>query len=390
MKIIRRISLVIAVMIICWSSVLLVACKKPETPPEPASEKIVDMIGREVEITVGTYSKVVCIGAGALRLYSYIGDVSLLCGIEDIENTTLDNRPKMFDSAARPYVLANKDVFNAIAKSCGVGGPNAQTAEAEKILSCNPDIVISEYEDKEKEDALQTQLGVPVITVKYGSSGVFDENVAKSLTLLGKVFAKESRATELNNFIAKEKESIQSRVKDVKEEDKKSVYICGLGNWGTTNHLMTAQNYAPFNVANIKNVVTDLAKDGIQAIEYEKLVALGKDIDVMIIDSAAVKNIKPLYKEDNTLFDDIKAWQNGEVYLEMAYNAYYTNLEIALINTWYVAKIVYPELFSDIDITTKTNEVTKTFLGKELATEIYACPASFGGYQKVNTETFFK
>ena len=390
MKIIRRISLVIAVMIICWSSVLLVACKKPETPPEPVSEKIVDMIGREVEITVGTYSKVVCIGAGALRLYSYIGDVSLLCGIEDIENTTLDNRPKMFDSAARPYVLANKDVFNAIAKSCGVGGPNAQTAEAEKILSCNPDIVISEYEDKEKEDALQTQLGVPVITVKYGSSGVFDENVAKSLTLLGKVFAKESRATELNNFIAKEKESIQSRVKDVKEEDKKSVYICGLGNWGTTNHLMTAQNYAPFNVANIKNVVTDLAKDGIQAIEYEKLVALGKDIDVMIIDSAAVKNIKPLYKEDNTLFDDIKAWQNGEVYLEMAYNAYYTNLEIALINTWYVAKIVYPELFSDIDITTKTNEVTKTFLGKELATEIYACPASFGGYQKVNTETFFK
>ena len=110
----------------------------------------------------------------------------------------------------------------------------------------------------------------------------------------------------------------------------------------------------------------------------------------MFIDSAAVKNIKPLYKENSTLFDDIKAWQNGEVYLEMAYNAYYTNLEIALINTWYMAKVVYPELFSDIDITAKTNEVTKAFLGKELATEIFSAPASFGGYQKINTETFFK
>lgn len=389
MKVIKRFSLVIAVMIICLSVAVLAGCKEQDKPAEATPEKIEDMIGRVVEVTPGSYNRVVCIGAGALRIYSYIGDVSKLCGIEDIENTTLENRPKMFDSAARPYVLANKDVFNAISSSCGVGGPNAQTAEAEKILSCNPDIVISEYEDVEKENALQAQLGVPVITVKYGSSGVFDENVAKTFTLLGKIFAKESRASELNAFIANQKELIQNRVKDVKEEDKKSVYICGLGNWGTTNHLMTAQNYAPFNVANIKNVVTDLAKDGIQAIEYEKLVALGDKIDIMIIDSAAVKNIKPLYKENATLFDDIKAWQNGEVYLEMAYNAYYTNLEIALINTWYIAKVVYPELFSDIDIIAKTNEVTNAFLGKNLATEIYACPASFGGYQKIDTASFF-
>ena len=54
------------------------------------------------------------------------------------------------------------------------------------------------------------------------------------------------------------------------------------------------------------------------------------------MDAAAVKNIKPLYAEDPTMFDACKAWQNGEVYLEMAYNAYYTNYEIALINTWFI------------------------------------------------------
>ena len=107
------------------------------------------------------------------------------------------------------------------------------------------------------------------------------------------------------------------------------------------------------------------------------------------MDAAAVKNIKPLYQEDPTMFDSCKAWQTGEVYLEMAYNAYYTNYEIALINTWFIAKSVYPDLFADVDITAKANEITSAFLGKELADEIFACPSSFGGYQKIDTASFF-
>ena len=95
---------------------------------------VTDMIGREVTVTPGSYERVVCIGAGALRMYSYIGEVSLLCGVEDIDNTSLDERPKMFDSVARPYMLAYGESFTAL-PSCGTGGPQAQTAEAEKILS---------------------------------------------------------------------------------------------------------------------------------------------------------------------------------------------------------------------------------------------------------------
>ena len=371
-----------------------------QNPPEPAEEPavepeaaeeitITDMIGREVAVTPGSYTKVVCIGAGALRMYSYIGDVSLLCGVEDIDNTTLEERPKMFDSVARPYMLAYGDVFKTL-PSCGVGGPNAQAAEAEKILACGPDIVISEYEDVEKEDALQEQLGVPVITLKAGPAGVFDEGFAGSMKMLGQIFGNEEKAETLLAFVQSEKEEIASRTANVADEDKPSVYICGLGNWGTTNHLMTAQNYISFNVANVKNVVTDLESPGIQAIEEEKFTALGEDMDIMIIDAAAVKNIKPLYAEDPGMFDACKAWNEGEVYLEMAYNAYYTNYETALINTWFIAKTVYPDLFEDIDMNTKTNEVTRVFFGKDLADAIAAMPSSFGGYQKIDTATFFE
>ena len=361
----------------------------PTEAPAPEEVVVTDMIGREVTVIPGSYKGVVCIGAGALRMYCYVGDVNLLCGVEDIDNESLAERPKMFDASPRPYVLAYGDVFSTL-PSCGVGGPNAQAAEAEKILSCNPDIVISEYEDVEKEDALQEQLGVPVITMKAGFGGVFDTPFKDSMKLLGTIFGQEAKAESLVSFIEAETADIVSRTKDVADDAKPSVYICGLGNWGTTNHLMTAQNYNVFSIANVNNTVNDLEKGGIQPIEEEKFISLGDSMDIMFIDAAAVKNIKPLYQENPDMFDECKAWKNGEVYLEMAYNSYYTNFEIALINTWFIAKTVYPDAFADVDITAKTNEITKAFLRKELADAMFSKPASFGGYQKINTEEFFK
>ena len=62
-------------------------------PEEPEEIIVTDMIGREVALVPGSYTRVVCIGAGALRMYSYIGDVNLLCGVEDIDNASLAEWP---------------------------------------------------------------------------------------------------------------------------------------------------------------------------------------------------------------------------------------------------------------------------------------------------------
>ena len=381
-------------LILCLALLLsLCACGQQEAPGEEIVVQsgeitVTDMIGREETIVPGSYRRVVCIGAGALRMYSYIGDVNLLAGVEDIDNASLSERPQMFDSVARPYVLAYGDVFSTL-PSCGVGGPMAQTAEAEKILSCDPDIVISEYEDVQKADALREQLGVPVITLKAGGRGVFDGAFYGSMELLGTVFGREEKAAALVSFVQDQSAEIIARTVAIPEAEKPSVYVCGLGNWGTTDHLMTAENYVSFEIANVKNVLSGTGIQGIGPIEEEKFVELGADMDIMILDAAAVKNIQPLYAEDPTMFDTCAAWQTGEVYLEMAYNAYYTNYEIALINTWFIAKSVYPEAFADIDMTEKTNQITRAFLGMDLAEEIFACNSSFGGYQKIDTAAFF-
>ncbi len=343
---------------------------------------ITDANGRTVTVKPGGYTKPLCIGAGALRLYSYLGDCSILSGVEDIDNVDAQGRPKMFDGVARPYFIAHENDFKG-KPSCGKGGPQAQEAEAEKILDCNNDIVFSEYEDVEKANALQEQIGVPVITLKYGKDGVFDNAVKTSLNLIGQILDKAEKATTLINYIDACKQEISDKTKDL--DHSKKVYICGLGNWGTTNQYMTAKDYAPFNVAHITNVVDDvLTVSGVTQIEKETLFGIYDQIDVMVVDAAAIKNMKPLYQEDPTIFDGCKAVTNGEVYLQMAYNAYYTNLETALINTYWNAKCVYPDAFKDLDIDAKTNEVTKAFLGVELATQIKEYPQSFGGYQKVD------
>lgn len=358
--------------------------------PASAEEAVAvtDMIGREVQVVPGSYERVVCIGAGALRMYCYVGDVSLLCGVEDIDNETLQDRPRMFDGVARPYVLAYGDVFASL-PSCGVGGPNAQAAEAEKILSCDPDIVISEYEDVEKADALQEQLGVPVVTLRSGADGVFDDAFAGSMALLGTVLGAQERAQALVDFVQAERADIQRRTEAFQGDERPGAYICGLGNWGTTNHLTTAQDYAAFEVANVRNVLTGLAVSGIQPIEAELFVSLGEEMDVLFIDAAAVKNIAPLYQADAAMLDSCRAWRDGEAYLLLAYNAYYTNYEIALLNTWYIAKTVYPDAFADVDIVEKANEITRAFLGVELAGQMFECPNSYGGYQRIDTQTFF-
>ena len=372
---------------------LLLVCVIPFVGCSDKEAAFVDMEGRSLDDLEGkTFERVVCIGAGALRLYSYIGDVSLLCGVEAIDNTTAEGRPAMFDGVSRPYQMANAEVFNTL-PICGKGGPNDQFAEPEKILSCNPDIIISEYGDASVANALQETLGIPVVVVHTGNNGVFDEKVTKSFTILGKIFNKQDRANELINYIASEKAAIEERVKNIEVSSQKKVYICGLGNWGTTDELQTAQNYAPFNIAKINNIVTDLTKDGIQGILAEKFIDLAPNMDIIIMDAAAVKNIK---KHDEkregriSRLQATKAWADGEIYLEMAYNAYYTNLEIALINTWFAVKTVYPDLFTDINIETKTTEVTTKFLGKDLNAAIKAKPLSYGGYQKItNLDEFF-
>lgn len=361
--------------------ILLVSCNNITNTSENTFT-LTDLQNREVTLTKTSKNRVLCIGAGALRLYSYIGDVNNLVGCEDIDRNIDKN---IFKSVSRPYYDVNVDVFSTL-KSCGTGGPQAQIIETEKILDCNPSLIISEYEDIEKVNKLQNDTSIPCLIVKYGSDSVFDTNIKNSLTLLGKALDREEKASKLISYINSCKEELQNNSKDIKEEDKESIYIGCLGNWGRQDIYSTSSSFPLFNVSNIKNAV-----DSIQLtegkLEEEKFLSLNPD--KIVLDSAGLDNFITTYKTDKSKFNSVDAFKNGEIYLEMPFNAYYTNLEIALMDAYFLASIAYKDIYKDYNLLAKYDEISNAFLSQDCYDIIKNAEKSYGGFQQIsNFEEF--
>lgn len=360
--------------------ILLTSCQSGNLAEDKI--EIVDLLGRKNEIDRNKERRVVCIGAGALRLYSYIGENKDLVGAEDIDREESKNP---FLNIARPYYDVNKEFYSTL-KSCGKGGPKNQMSEAEKILSCNPNLVISEYEDKKASDELQKKIGCPVINVRYGNKSVFDENIIDSFRLLGKILQKEERAENLIDFIQNAKTELEEKAL----ESDKRCYVGCLGNYGTQDIFSTSLSFPLFEVNKVKNALDISIPLENGKIEKEKLFAL--DPDVIFLDSAGLKNFKSTYEKEKDLFHSLSAFQNGNIYLEMPFNAYYTNLEIALMDAYYIGSVVNQENFKDFDIEKKSDEIATFFLGKNCYTEtIKKAKMSFNGFQRISDiDSFFQ
>lgn len=348
--------------------------------------EITDGIGRQLTVSPGSYRRIVCVGAGALRLYSYLGDMSLLSGVEDIDNPEVrENSTMPFEGVARPYYDANKDVLKGL-PSAGTGGPiaNQQGPNLAKLISCEPDLIISDFETKEASEAMEKATGAMVFTIKYGRKAVFDETVHAVLQTLGKLLDRQDRANELLSYIEKETKTLQEKTKNV--TDRPNVYVGGIGNWGQKDYLATHSAYPMFNVANIKNVLSDvtLAVAGQQDISKETFESLAPHMDKMILDAAGMKQTLVAYQADKTIFDNVKAISQGEVYLQLPYNAYYTNLEVSLMNAYFDASSVYPSLFEGFDFEGKCREILSTFNGKDVYDFEKSLPGNYGGYQKID------
>lgn len=333
---------------------------------------IKDMQNRELTIDKTKTNRVICLGAGALRYYSYIGDLNKIVAVEEIDKT-----PFGVGTALRPYYHANKDYF-ATLETCGKGGPAAQTADTEAILKNRPEIIIS-FLSAEANETLQNTTNIPVVGLKQGTDGVFDELTHQSFTLLGKIFNKEERASTLINYINTAKTELLS----LKESDV-TCYAGCIGNWGKTNLYGTYGDFPIFKYAKVKDS-TDLLQNKVANKQFstnaEDLLKLNPN--KIFIDGAGYAQFKEAYNQDSTTFDALDAIKNGEVYHLLPYNAYYTNLEIQLMSTYYVASLTHESL-KDLNMENKGNEILNAFLGESFYKEMLQYSIGSLGYSKLN------
>ena len=356
-----------------FSAMLLSSCgngNAPSVTTSPAdtsssetdgTRTITDSAGRTVTIPKAV-KRPVCIGAGALRLYSYIGDMSILAGVEECE--------KGFLISARPYQYSNENLFKSL-PTIGTGGPQG-TADAEAILSVSPDVIFAVYVSFEPADfdEIQKKTGVPVIALSYGKSEAFDSAVESSLKIMGEVLNRTDEAEKTVNYINSIKNDLSQRTKDIPESDKKSAYLGCLNKFGSHGIGSSTANYSLFDAVNAVNVLDKAGYKGYQGdIDAETLLKL--DPDIVILDAGGLGIFKDEYAKKKEVFNSLSAIKSGEVYVQMPYNAYYTNLEIAYANAYFIGKTLFPEQFADITPAEKLNEITKTILGTECADYVF-------------------
>lgn len=332
---------------------------------------VTDLLGRQVTIS-SDVKTAVAIGPGALRLYCYAGDTEKLCGIEQIE---------VSDTLGRAYMIANTDLQSLTV--IGAGGP-ANSPDAEKLIAAAPDVIFTTYaSDASAADELQQKTGIPVIAISYGSTAPFSDALNTSLTLIGQVMGTEKHATEVVDFLNECKSDLNTRTSGIADSDKKTVYYGAQSMKGTHGIESTTGNYALFNALNTKSVVDTADISGYVMLDKEKLLEWNPDI--IFIDLGGLSLVQQDCDTNPSYYAALSAFTDGEVYAQLPYNYYSTNIDVALIDAYYMGMVLYPDQFKDIDITEFANKTFKTMLGTDK--DIYAeLVNSFGALEQISVK----
>ncbi|MDW7989556.1 MAG: iron ABC transporter substrate-binding protein [Archaeoglobaceae archaeon] len=346
----------------------LICCVQQEKGQIEGKIKVVDLAGRTVEVPKKV-EKIVAIGPGALRLVVYLEAKDRVVGVEDAE--------KRWETFTRPYRLANPQFADL--PTIGVGGPDDPKPNVEEIMKLKPDVIFAVVSGQ-YADNLQEKTGIPVVVLNYGTLGNFQTTqLFESIRLMGKILGKEDRAEKVIAYIESIVKDLNNRTKDAKKPTK--VYVGALGFKGQHGITSTTCKFPPFEVNNIfsENIACRVNMTAHVFVDKEFLIS--EQPEIIFLDLGNLHIVRDDYSKDRSFYNSLKAFNNGSVYGIYSFNFYNTNVEQALVNSYWIGKVLYPEKFRDIDFKKKANEIYTFFVGKPIYDEIMS---KYGELRKID------
>jgi iron complex transport system substrate-binding protein len=361
----KTLAAIAVVAIIILASFVVVANMKPSTgEPTSGTRQVTDMLGRNVTIP-DTVTKVIGVNYGALRMITYLNASDMVCGVEQTETNV----------SGRPYAMAHPEYADLPVIGPQFGG------DPELIAAAEPDVIFDTDPVASNLDSLQQQTGIPVIGIVYGGLDT-PANILvfyQGLTLMGNVMHKETRATEVIDYVSGIIIDVGNRVSGVTDANKISVYAGGLSSRGNHGITSTSSFYAPFVLTSSKNVITPTMTSNATGVVNIDLEALpGLNPDVIFVDYNGLDLCRQDVQNHPEIFDDINAIKNGKVYGVMGYNWYTLNYDTVLTDVYYVGKLLYPDQFADVDPVEKADEIYTFLVGAPLYQDMVQLYGPFG------------
>ena len=361
----------IAVVLLSTITLLVAACGNQGLEAKHGAEDlksrvVIDAYGREVEIPADIKS-IVCTGSGALRMVSYLEATDLLAGIEQIDT-------EYETSTKRDYAYVFNEEFKEL-PIIGKGGGTAYTAYPEEIINISPDIIVSCYQPDALEQ-LAAETGIPVISVRYTSTGFINETFYSSMEILGSILNKNERCRDVLSYIDSLKKDLNVRTKDIPDDAKPTVYTGAVTFSGAHGFSGTYSNFGPFMAINALNVADEIGEEGSFEVDLEKVSVW--DPDFIFLDPGNMNLVNEEYNTNPNYFKSLTAVQNGKVYTMPSFNNYSTNITYCLMDSYFAGTVLYPEEFSDIRMEEKCNEILGKFLSRRYFNEMETDGLYFG------------
>lgn len=365
--------IIAAVLVVLLASAGCTAQSSPQSSTQADSGKIsvTDMANRTVEVK-NDPQRIIGVGAGALRMISYLQAADRVVGVDDREQRTYNTSGFGMPSGVdKPYNLANPE----LEKKPFIG---SRSGDPELIAAQNPDVVFFTFTTGKDAQALQEKSGRPVVALVSGDLGKNKETFYQSLNLMAKILGKEERAEKITTYIDATIADLKSRTKDIPADKRPTVYVGGIAYNGAHGFLSTDPGYAPLMMVNGNNVAASAGTGGQMMIDKEKL--LEWDPDIIFVDEASYSLVKDDLKDP--VYQSLTAVKSGRVYGVMPYNWYANNYDTVLADAYYIGKVLYPEQFADVDPAQKADEIYTMLDGRPVYSNMSTL---FGGFVPFST-----
>ena len=313
---------------------------------------VTDVREREVEIPADVKT-IITLGPGATRLAAYLNVIDMIIGGEE---QTANYSVLMDFNVAHHETLASLPIAGA------GGGSGNNNGFPEEIIMLNPDVIIAAF-DAEAADELQSQTGIPVVSVRH-TTGLAPESFYDAMRVFAEVVGAQKRCEELLTYIDNLKLDLHNRTVGVSDSAKLNAYA-GAVTWnGRRGFAGTYSIFGIFDAINAKNAAYTPSIDGFFEADFESIIIW--DPDIIFLDPGNMDLVNEEYAINPGYFNSLHAVQEDNVYTLPAFNFSGTNITYALISAYYAGIVLFPEQFADINIADKAAEILNMFLGKNI------------------------